>query len=144
MIARLARSNPRNHFVVVNFLCAVCSNFRVFRHVVIWIISIGIILNLNKFRHVWTCSDMFQHVQTCFNMFSLVGQVVNSKSWVTWLSFSQFVYFFEGRVFTFKFLNDKIHNYGGFFAIHAWISQLRSFICQKNTLPPKNIQTEQN
>ena len=66
MIARLARSNPRNHFVVVNFLCAVCSNFRVFRHVVIWIVSIGIILNLNKFRHVWTCSDMFEN-RICSN-----------------------------------------------------------------------------
>ena len=36
LIARLAWSNPRNHFivVVVNFLCALCSNFRVFHHVV--------------------------------------------------------------------------------------------------------------
>ena len=31
LIARLARSDPRNHFVV-NFLCAILSNFRVFRH----------------------------------------------------------------------------------------------------------------
>ena len=36
LIARPARSDPRNHFVVVkNFLCAICSNFRVFHHVVI-------------------------------------------------------------------------------------------------------------
>ena len=32
LIARLARSDPRNHFVVGNFLSAVCSNLRVFRH----------------------------------------------------------------------------------------------------------------
>jgi hypothetical protein len=38
LIARLARSDPRNNFVVVvvgNFLPAVCSNFRVFRYVLI-------------------------------------------------------------------------------------------------------------
>ena len=28
-----------------------------------------------------------------------------------YVSFAQFVYFFEGSVFTFQFLNDKIHNY---------------------------------
>ena len=44
------------------------------------IVSIRIILNLNKFRQVGTCSDMFENhnnsyhieseqVQTCFNMF---------------------------------------------------------------------------
>ena len=37
--AQLARSNPSNNFVVVvvvgNFLSAICSNFRVFRHVLI-------------------------------------------------------------------------------------------------------------
>ena len=35
LIARLARSDPRNHFVVVNFLSAVCSNLGVFRHLMI-------------------------------------------------------------------------------------------------------------
>ena len=87
LIARLARSDPRNHFVL-NFLSAVCSNFWVFHHVfischdmfencinsyhidseqvqtclrIIWIITICIILNLNKFKQVWTCSDMFNN-----------------------------------------------------------------------------------
>ena len=43
-----------------------------------------------------------------------------------YISFAQYVYFFEGSVFTFQFLNDKIRNY------------------VKKTLPSKNIQTEQN
>ena len=48
------------------------------------IVSIRIILNLNKFRQVGTCSDMFENrdnsyhieseqVQTCFNMFRHVS-----------------------------------------------------------------------
>ena len=38
---------------------------------ILWIVTIDIILNLNKFRHVWTCSDMFEHVQTCLRIVSI-------------------------------------------------------------------------
>ena len=84
-----ARSDPRNHFSVQKkmFSCHLL-NFSVFHHVfissldmfencinsyhidseqvqtclrIIWIITIRIILNLNKFRHVTTCSDMFEN-----------------------------------------------------------------------------------
>ena len=41
LIARLARSDPRNHFVV-NFLFPIRSNFGVFCHLLV----------LDKFRHV--------------------------------------------------------------------------------------------
>ena len=89
LIARLARSDPRNRFSVQkkSLLCHLL-NFSVFHHVfissldmfencinsyhidseqvqtclrIIWIITIRIILNLNKFRHVTTCSDMFEN-----------------------------------------------------------------------------------
>ena len=53
----------------------------------------------------------------------LVGQEINSGSWVTWISLAHFVYFFE-------FLNDKIHNYV-FLTFRHEISQPRSSTCHK-------------
>ena len=67
LIARLARSDPRNHFSVQKKLCAIYSilvYFIMFSFQVLTclrIVSIRIILNLNKFRKVGTCSDMFEN-----------------------------------------------------------------------------------
>ena len=67
---------------------------------IIWIITIHIILNLNKFRHVSTCSDMFweshelyqfisywiwtsvdmfQHVQTCLRIVWIITIYIQSE-----------------------------------------------------------------
>ena len=55
LIARLARSDPRNHFVAKNILSAVCSNFRVFHHVFI------------------SCLDMFKN---CINSYHIDSEQV--------------------------------------------------------------------
>jgi hypothetical protein len=78
-----------------------------FQHVqtclrITWIITIHIILNLNKFRHVSTCSDMFgnhmncnnsyiksEQVQTCFENHmncnnSDLENLKNLDNWVLW------------------------------------------------------------
>ena len=89
LIARLARSDPRNRFSVLKnkklprAIYSILAYFTMFSFQVLTcsrIVSIHIILNLNKFRQVETCSDMFENhensyhieseqVQTCFNMF---------------------------------------------------------------------------
>ena len=71
LIARLARSDPRNHFSVLNkkklprAIYSILVYFTMFSFPVLTcsrIVSIRIIfMILNKFRHVWTCSDMFKN-----------------------------------------------------------------------------------
>ena len=57
------------------------------------------------------------------------------------LSFAQFVYFLRKVcVCFFQFLNDKIHNYVK--KTLLWILSFKNW--KVNTLPSKNIQTEQN
>ena len=97
LIAQLARSDPRNNLsssVWISFCHLLI--FSVFRHVFIssldmfkncinlyhidseqvqtclriaWIVTIYIILNLNKFRHVWTCSYMFENRMNHINLY---------------------------------------------------------------------------
>ena len=80
-----------------NILCAVCSNIRVFHHVLIsslemfknrinlyhfrhfwksWIVTIHIMLDLNKFRQVSTCSDMFENCMHCNNSYHIESKQV--------------------------------------------------------------------
>ena len=40
------------------------------------IVSIHIILNLNKFRQVWTCSDMFENPKNCNNQYHIESEQV--------------------------------------------------------------------
>ena len=84
LIARLARSDPRNHFSVGTYVSiySILVYFIMFSFQVLTclrIVSIRIILNLNKFRQVGTCSDMFENhnnsyhieseqVQTCLRI----------------------------------------------------------------------------
>ena len=101
LIARLARSDPRNNFVVSvsDISCAIYSilvyfvmfSFRVLT--CLRIVSIRIILILNKFRHVWesyessqfvsywiwTSLDMLQHVQTCLRIISIHIRLILNK-----------------------------------------------------------------
>ena len=72
----------------------------------------------------------------------LLGQDENSKFWVT--QFCSVCIFFEESVFTFQFLNDKIYTYAFFFDIHTWNFLAKVLYMSKNTLPSKNIWTEQN
>ena len=71
----------------------------------------------------------------------------NSKFWVTWLSIAQFVYFLREMCLLFNFWMIKF-TIMFFFDIHTWNFSTKvlygTFTCQKNTLPSKNIQTEQN
>ena len=88
LIARLARSDPRNSFVVFFFFfsalpCAICSilvyYFVMFSFWVLTclrIVSIRIILNLNKFRHVSTCSDMFENRMNRDNSYHIKSEQV--------------------------------------------------------------------
>ena len=91
LIARLARSDPRNRFSVLKTLSSIYSifvHFTMFSFRVLTcsrIVSIRIILILNKFRHVWesyessqfvsywiwTSLDMFEHVQTCLRIVTI-------------------------------------------------------------------------
>jgi hypothetical protein len=64
----------------------------------------------------------------------LVCQEVNSKSWVTWLSFAQSLYFLEEVCLIFPFWMT-IHKYVCFLTFTHEISQLRSY--QKTHFPPK-------
>ena len=49
---------------------------------ILWIVTIHIILNLNKFRQVWTCSDMFENHMNCNN--SDLENLKNLDNWVLW------------------------------------------------------------
>ena len=40
------------------------------------IVTIHIILNLNKFRHVSTCSDMFENCMICNNSYHIESEQV--------------------------------------------------------------------
>ena len=54
-------------------------NLNKFRHVclrIIWILTIHIILNLDKFRHVWTCSDIFENHLNCNNSYHIDSEQV--------------------------------------------------------------------
>ena len=114
-LARLVQSDPRNHFsvqkknhraiysILVYFTMFsfhlnsyqywIWTSLEMFQHVqtclrITWIVTIHIMLNLNKFRQVWeshesqqfisywiwTSSDMFEQVQTCLNMFRHVWE----------------------------------------------------------------------
>ena len=75
LIARLARSDPRNHFSVQKkMFCSIYSilvYFIMFSFQVLTclrIVSIRIILNLNKFRQVGTCSDMFENHNNSYHI----------------------------------------------------------------------------
>ena len=92
LIARLARSDPRNSFLacwpfaffvdLLPFSCAIYSILVYF--IMFWfqvltclrIVSIPIILNLNKFRQVWTCSDMFENPKNCNNQYHIESEQV--------------------------------------------------------------------
>ena len=53
----LAFSKILEYFIMFSFRVLTCLK----------IVSIHIILNLNKFRQVWTCSDMFENPMNCNN-----------------------------------------------------------------------------
>ena len=83
LIARLARSDPRNHFSVQKKTC--CSIYSILAYFTMFsfrvltclkIVSIHIILNLNKFRQVWTCSDMFENPKNCNNQYHIESEQV--------------------------------------------------------------------
>ena len=82
LIARLARSDPRNHFSVGKsfvFIYSILVYFVMFSFQVLTclrIVSIRIILNLNKFRQVWTCSDMFENHMNHNNSYHIESEQV--------------------------------------------------------------------
>ena len=68
----------------------------------------------------------------------------NSKFWVTWPRIAQSVYFLRKMCLFFNFWMIKFTIMCFFFDIHAWNFSTKVIYMSKNTLPSKNIQTEQN
>ena len=102
LIARLARSDPRNRFSVLKKKKTCCAIYSILVYFTMFsfrvltclrIVSIRIILILNKFRHVWesyessqfvsywiwTSLDMLQHVQTCLRIISIHIRLILNK-----------------------------------------------------------------
>ena len=72
LIARLARSDPTNDFVVQNFLCAVC--------ILGYFVILCKIDSLNMSGHVWTRLDMSGHVWTRLDMSDMFIESFQDKS----------------------------------------------------------------
>ena len=58
--------------------------FNMFKHVqtwlrIVWIMTICIILNLIKFRHVWTCSDMLENHMNCKNSYHIESEKLYTR-----------------------------------------------------------------
>ena len=73
----------------------------------------------------------------CDSGSQLVGQEVNSKFWVTWLSFAQFVYFLREVCLLFNFWMIKF-TIMFFFDIHAWNFSTKVLYMSKKHTSLKN------
>ena len=72
MIARLARSDPRNHFSVQK------KNHRAIYSILVYYTMFS--FHLNSYQYwIWTSLDMFQHVQTCLRIISIHIRLILNK-----------------------------------------------------------------
>ena len=65
---------------------------------------------------------------------NFIGQEVHSKSWVTWLSFAQFVYFLREVCLLFNFWMIKFTIMWFFLDTHTWNFSFKVLYISKNTL----------